>query len=111
MSSQTKTLLIQAYFSGPGAAVLAHLAALNSCINPFIYLFFNPNLVTTMKEWVSCLHCACPGGVKSTVSRTRDNELSEMTKNSETVVTTQATHLNDTFIKMHKFNSKGVVEV
>ncbi|CAL8135431.1 unnamed protein product [Orchesella dallaii] len=33
------------FFSGPTFTILTLLASLNSCVNPYIFLFFNPNLL------------------------------------------------------------------
>lgn len=34
-------------FSGPMIAILMLLPSLNSCVNPWIYIYFNPNLVSS----------------------------------------------------------------
>lgn len=43
-----------AFYSGAGMALLTLLASLNSCVNPWVYLGFNENLVHTLRVLLCC---------------------------------------------------------
>ncbi|XP_054159921.1 vasopressin V1a receptor-like [Oppia nitens] len=45
------------FWSGPLITIFMLMPSLNSCVNPWIVLFFNKNLVKTLKE--SCRTCLC----------------------------------------------------
>jgi len=61
---QQKKLIV----SGPTFTILTLLASLNSCVNPWVYLLFNPDLATLVKQQLLCrgrphpVRRAIPGG-------------------------------------------------
>ncbi|XP_065341116.1 oxytocin receptor-like [Cloeon dipterum] len=42
------------FWSGPTFTILTLLASLNSCVNPWIYLVFNPDLAVLVKQQLLC---------------------------------------------------------
>ncbi|XP_059472909.1 oxytocin receptor-like [Neocloeon triangulifer] len=42
------------FWSGPTFTILTLLASLNSCVNPWVYLIFNPDLAVLVKQQLLC---------------------------------------------------------
>ncbi|GFG30750.1 hypothetical protein Cfor_00156, partial [Coptotermes formosanus] len=99
-SVETAAVTIDGLFTGATFAILALLSTLNSCVNPWIYLAFNRELVRLFKQQMGCRgrqtssYRGGSGGSGSSTGTPADTGLykrKSFTKHANSVVATKTT--------------------
>ncbi|XP_054159922.1 oxytocin receptor-like [Oppia nitens] len=77
------------FWTGPMIAILMLLPSLNSCVNPWIYLYFNQNLVSALT------HCLSAKSMSDSLN-TNNTKRSPIVRRINSVVVTDSSHRQHT---------------